>query len=488
MTLMNHPDHRSRGGRVSVLGGAGLFALARFGSALSGALVTVVVSRSLGPENFGVFALALNVATIGAALSDAGLNSLIMRESIANPHHEKSLLRWGIATRFVLGLLVCTASALVLWILLQSWNSWISAVFVVSTLPLISVSIWINALNRKYLFGRVALTSVVQTVSWLVTSLIAAALFKHSLFAYAVAYFIAMMVYALSCVILSRAAVPTEGSKLPLKSGLKLLLPAIPLGIGSIFTMLYSKASAIVVFAMEGAAASGQYALAGRLLDQLAIIPMTIAMVFAPAINYAIRDNVGVSEIVARWARINCTAAVFVACVLFVTAPTLIGAVFGSNYVLAVPIFRWFCVAFVFICIGWMLTPLAIAFRMVSTQLCAASLGLITTASIAWLLTRLLGANGAAMATVITEVVVVSVLIAWLRFRRDLRVIHLSLICKVGSLAIVVLGLGFLPHTPEYVRYVLCVVGGVIVAMSLRLIQPSDLSLPEISERGKTRS
>lgn len=99
------------GARRYVRGALGLSGLRVISLGL-GFAATVVLSRGLGPENFGVFAFVISFATLLALPLTGGLPTLIMREIAAAEANQASALQAGVKRW---GFRIWTAITLSLW-------------------------------------------------------------------------------------------------------------------------------------------------------------------------------------------------------------------------------------------------------------------------------------------------------------------------------------------------------------------------------------
>ncbi len=110
-----------------LLGGMGVIGL-HFASVGLGFLITVLISRGLGPSSFGVFVFAITLSTTLALPLTGGLPTLLLREIAASRAREEAALRagviaWGI--RFFAGVTAGLWALFALsWWLSHFFNMW----------------------------------------------------------------------------------------------------------------------------------------------------------------------------------------------------------------------------------------------------------------------------------------------------------------------------------------------------------------------------
>src|SRR5690606_28182650 len=66
-----------------------------------GFLVTVVVARYLGPEEFGIFSYAISVSALFAAAGHMGLSGLVIREIVQKPDERDATLGTTLGLKFI---------------------------------------------------------------------------------------------------------------------------------------------------------------------------------------------------------------------------------------------------------------------------------------------------------------------------------------------------------------------------------------------------
>ena len=375
-------------------------------TAVMGVAVLVVMSRSLSRSEFGVFALALSLTQIGSTISDSGLNGLLAREAIANPEVERSLLRWAAAIRFVTGLVAALVLLGVGIALIRTRDELLPLGLVLATLPVLGFTVVQAAMGRRLQLGRVAALTLAQSGLWLAAVLYLGSQ-KSDLLAFCVAYLGSTLIYGLLTVFAGRGILRQKGIALPFSEARSLLRQALPLGITGALVIAYAKLDGVLLFWLKGSDVSAAYSLSYRVLDQLGVLPLTIATVFSPLMVHAMKADEGAADIFARWTRLSLVASVPVALIVVAAARTLVFRVFGGTYADSIGLLQVLAPSFVLICLGWVLTGAAVATRQARAQLLVAASCLVLNVTLNIVFIPLYGAKAAALATLATELCVV---------------------------------------------------------------------------------
>jgi O-antigen/teichoic acid export membrane protein len=393
--------------------GAGAFFTSRVLSAASGAMVVVIMSRAISVEDFGLFSLGFAICSIGVAISDTGLNPLLIRESIQSPESEVPLVRWAVGIRFLAGFIIAISAFAVLLSTVKGREQQVSLLLLLLTIPLLASSILVNMLNRRLLLGRVALINTMQTISWFGGVAFCAA-HSHGVVSYSVAYQISILISVVWTIVLVRQYFNVhERLRLTFRQATRKLASALPLGFVGAAAVLYAKLGVIVLFWMRGAEESAQFSIGTRLLDNLVLFPMTLALVFDPLFNIAVRESKkgGSVEVLRQWLRIGFTSSLCVGALLLVYADWIIHTLFGNKYADAVLPLRIMSITYVLISIGYVLSPALVAVYRVRVQVYAAVGALIACFPLYAGLVQLWDAVGAAVASVLVETIVVCVVL-----------------------------------------------------------------------------
>lgn len=183
---------------------------------------------------------------------------------------------------------------------------------------------------------------------------------------------------------------------------------AIPLGLASIFVLIYFRTDSFMVDAMVDSLAAGQYAIGFRVLEALIIIPSIVVTVILPRMSrlYHVRRkdfswfSVGSTSVVT-------ITALIVAGTVYFSAPAIVQLIDSSSEAKpAVRILQTLIWSFPFAALNYVLSTIFVASdrqRSLAVILGCAALVNIT---LNFYLIPLQGASGAAVATIVTQLFV----------------------------------------------------------------------------------
>jgi O-antigen/teichoic acid export membrane protein len=462
----------------NLLGGAVLFLLARGAGVLAGLGVTLVLARSLSRADFGTFSLGMTMVVLGTALGD-GLGGVLMRESIKTPADEADLAMWARRFWFCAAGTAALAVAGASFFLVSVPSHRLALVLLGLALPLLAPTVLYTVLQRRYLAGRMALLMLLQNAQWLaVVSLLA--LLGAPLVAYAVAYPLTSLLYSLEMAVAARRVLGPPGRRIGARSAARRLAHAIPVSMTAMVAIAYSKVDGVLLYLLQGAAASAGYVAAYRLLDVAQLVPASLGSVFYPLFNYAWRDKRSPEAVAARWIHLSIMIAAPAVVLAEMLAGPVVRLVFGPGYADSELLFRLLMPSFILICPGWVLTSVAVSAGRARRQLQLSGAGLAVTLVANLALIPVWGAVGCCIATLLTEVAVFGMSWAAVRgiFQGPVwpswnRLARLALLLGIAAAPAILL-----PPIAAAVMFALCFGAG---ALLLRLVTIDDyrLVLPE---------
>lgn len=258
---------------VQVLGRAGNLAL--------GIVVTAVLARSLGRAGFGRWTTILLVGSLISALNDLGLTQVAVQR--ASMDDDPGWLGALATLRTVISIPGALASVAAVFALADS-QAMLAAGLIVSAQILLAGPSALGTVFQVRVrndLGIVILT--VNSLLWTVAVIVIGAS-GGGLVPFAVAL-VAVAVLSTGLQVgvgLRTMRVPLRGTR---RRWRELARVALPLSIGSLLIVAYSRIDALVVYADAGTVAAGLYAAAYRILDQAAFIPMSLVTTLMPIVS-----------------------------------------------------------------------------------------------------------------------------------------------------------------------------------------------------------
>lgn len=370
-----------------------------------GFAVAILLARYLGPEQFGILSYAISVTAIFASAGHMGLAGLVVREVVREPHEVPKILGTtfmlkltGMAIGFVLvlgyALLFEEIGGMTFWMLLIVASAIFFQTFDV-------VEYWFQSqVQAKY--PAIAKSSAVVLAAALKVGLI---LSGAGLLAFAFAHTTQFVIAALILAYLYKSTTRTSviDWQANLAKAKQLLSQGWIIYLSSIFAVIYMKIDQIMLKWMVGAQEVGVYAVAAQLSEAWYFLPIAVVASFFPKL-IKLRDSD--SELFNRRLQqlfdFLFLVAVAVAIVVTLIAGPLIGLLFGSEYQGAASVLTIHIWGGVFIFMRalfsrWILIEGALMFSLI-TQ----GMGALFNIGLNFLLIPGYGAEGAAMATVVS--------------------------------------------------------------------------------------
>jgi O-antigen/teichoic acid export membrane protein len=373
-------------------------------------LITIVAARRLSPSDFGAFGLGTTLGWMLCVVTDFGVQMHLARAVARAPHAAPELLRgwWRIRViTTVVGLAAIVAMLALLRVDAQL------AVPVVLFAAVYSATGLVELLN--YFYRGISRTDVESTltiaqrvatlalgmavlvwrpdVSFLAVAMLApavGALTWSAAFAARVASDVAAQTLAES---------PADAHGEVVRDSF--VRDVLPIGIGLVLSALYFRIDVLLVQLWAGIEAVASYNSVFRLIDALRLVPAAVLAVVLP--NLCRADDL---RPLARVAAAVTLFGVATTLVLWVGATSIVSIVFGARYAGAAGAFRILTLSFPLLCLNFALTHQLVGWhrQRAYATICACAL-VVNLALNAWLIPAL-SIQGAAWATLGTELCV----------------------------------------------------------------------------------
>lgn len=258
-----------------------------------GFLVTVLLARYLGPENFGVYSYAISLTALFAAAGHMGLSGLVVREIVKKPN-ERSLI---LGTTFCLklfGMALGYVMLLIYTLIFEGAGSIESMVLAIAGAALLFkpfdvVDFWFQAFVQARYIAMARLSAL------LISS---AAKIGLVLFGFGVAYLVAANV--LQTIIAAVVLVYLYKLKTTFKlfhwsvswhKAKELFAQGWVIYLGSIFAIIYLKVDQVMLRWLLGPESVGLYAVAAQLSEAWYFVPTAIVASFFPTLIKLREEN-----------------------------------------------------------------------------------------------------------------------------------------------------------------------------------------------------
>jgi O-antigen/teichoic acid export membrane protein len=184
---------------------------------------------------------------------------------------------------------------------------------------------------------------------------------------------------------------------------------------------LYSYVDAVMLGVMRTDVETGWYTAAYRLYEGLTYVPSIIAAVLTPRLSALfVSDQAAHRRLALSGLAGSVALALAIGSAAYLLAAPLVGWLFGSVFAPAVQPFRVLCVGLSCVYAIWVLHAIAISVNAERLLVKTGVVGLVVNVGLNLYVIPRIGANGAALATVVGELVSMGVLVAglWTRVGR----------------------------------------------------------------------
>jgi O-antigen/teichoic acid export membrane protein len=372
--------------------------------------VSLVLARSLGDATYGTYIFIMSAVSIGAGLSELGLNRISTREVARDLDNAGTVIFTAIVLRVVASFLVLAPLAAFLVLSARFQVGLYSVVFVAAVV----IVQRLGDLMRSVPVGR-------ERMEWDAASGVAGGLVTLVV-CLAMATYQATLLWMIAGVaiggltrllILGFAALhllPKARSGFSLAHARFLVKSGILLGLSSLVLSFYTRVDVLVIRLFREPSEVAWFSVPYTLLVTLVSASSAFALALFPSFSrLSQHDRAAFQQVVARAVRYMIIAAYALAATLFLGSEWLILAFYGAEYAPAVVAIRILAPALLF-----MFPTQILAFALIADdrQNWAALVnitGIVVNVALDFLLIPRIGYRGAAAANLVTEMLVLSV-------------------------------------------------------------------------------
>lgn len=377
----------------------------RFITIALGFFVTVLVSRYLGPEKYGVLSYALSLSALFATAGHMGLSGLVVREIVKKPQKITETLGTSIVLKtfgISLGVIFLLLYA-VFFERHQSQDFWTIVVISTSLLfrPLNVIVFWFQSqVQIKYV-------ATARFVSFLIAAVVKIILIYigAELLFFAFAHFLQVVFLSIFLIVVyqAKASISIVLWKFSFSRAKELLCEGWVVMLGALFFTVYMKMDQVMLKWFVGAGEVGIYSVAASISEAWYFLPTAIVASMFPKLiklkeSAPRRYNRRLQQIF----EILFVIALIVALIMAFMAKPLIGFFFGVKYLSSAPILSIHIWAGLFVFMRaafrkWILIEDALMFSLI-TQ----GFGAFANIGLNLLLIPSYGGKGAAIATLLS--------------------------------------------------------------------------------------
>lgn len=364
------------------------------------------VARYLGPQKYGSLNYAIAFVALFSALSKLGLDEIIVRNIVNNPHKKEEFLGTTLWLKF-LGSIVLFLLASGLINFLNTDNTKIKIFVVIVAFgyiftPFDTIDIWFQSqVQSKY-------TVFSRFISFMVVSILKILLIltQSPLIAFVWIIAIESIITAIFLVAFYQAKTPTSvfDWKIRFSTSKGVLKDCWPLILAGITIMIYMRIDQVMIGSMMNSSALGIYSSAVRISEKWYFIPMFISASVFPSIIKAKKVNKKLYlNRLQKLYDFFTWFSISVALLVTIFSGLIINTLYGKEYANATSVLSIHIWAGVFVFLGVASSKYLIAENLIKISFYRTILGAFSNIILNIVLIRSYGIIGAAYATLISQ-------------------------------------------------------------------------------------
>ena len=368
-------------------------------------VITIVAARQLNPDPFAILALAMTTGWLLGVASDAGLSMHLARETARDPKHGRQLVLDVVRLRGALAFFAATIAVLLTpYLAPRHWRMQFVLIVMVQLCGALieTVSHYFRGLRRSEIESAI---HAAHRFTTLLLSLLALWWWRRLDYLGVAMLVPAVIALAVSLAIVVRLQPDTGDTASSAPSGgftpRVFFLQVFPLGAAALLSALYFRIDIYFIQQWHGFQQVGGYNAAFRLVEALRLVPAAVLAVTFPLLVQS-RDT----ELVRKIGGGLAVAGVALAIVCGAGAPVIIPLIYGSHYAYASPAFAVLALALPLFFLNYALTHQVIGWDGQRAYLAIVVLALVGNIGANVVLVPSQGILGAAIATVLTEIIV----------------------------------------------------------------------------------
>lgn len=370
--------------------------------------VNIWLARYLGPEDFGFLAYGLSLMLILKTLTHLGLDGLVTREIVnSNPKNEEKIIQTVFFMKFIASIVAIVIFTIIIFTTEKYLSNefWIliTISFVLLFSPFEVINFWFNA----KVLGK--FSSLSFSFSMIVSSLfkIMLILLGSSFLWFGLPSFFEFLILTISFIYFynknSHRKFKLFIENIDYSYIKELLSQSWKIMFGAIFAIIYLKVDQVMLESMKGSAEVGIYAVAAQLSEVWYFIPTIIATsIFPKIIEFKNKDEKIYKFKLQQLFNFLFIVALSISIVVNFIAEDLILILYGEEYALSAQILIIHIWASIFIFMRALFSKWILIENVLMFSLITQGFGALSNVLLNYYLIPIYGAQGAAIATLIS--------------------------------------------------------------------------------------
>lgn len=364
-------------------------------------IISIVIARIFGPEKFGRINYVLAFVSMLQVFVIFGFDEIALKDMGLETYPENSIIKTVIDLRWCLAIIAYIFGSFVFYLFIDK-----SLIFYYLILGLelfcFIFYIYKQWFQIKSLNKYVVLASQISFFVILVLKILYL-LFFTNLYIYAFLLVFSVFIEVIVLTISFYTHKPNGNGVFDFNYAKSLVKQSFPLMLQSFATIIYMKIDQVMIGKMMTTSDVGIYSIAVTISELVYFIPMAIANAFYPKISDTKKNGQDYKFVIERIGQINVFICFVFSVFCTVFMPLLVNFVYGQSYAEAGNIIQIHCWASIFVAIGCSNSVFLIFERKQKLSFCATLIGAIINVFLNFILIKIDGGKGAAIATLLSQ-------------------------------------------------------------------------------------
>lgn len=378
-----------------------------------GLITMALIARHIGPEAFGIWNYALALTAIVGSLAILGLDRVVVKEIVSNPEKEDRIVASTLAIRFMAGIAAFLICAGIVYATKRHSSIYIYCTLITAmNILLQSFDVFDYYYQAKNDVQKVIIPKVTLFIAFCIIKIVFVYLngtllqFLWLSFAELFLTYLIILIYYLKE---GAHRLITAVSFAEIKY---LVVHSWPLMFTGVLILLYLKSDQLLLDTLGTATQLGEYAAAAKISELWYALPTVLATALLPGlIAKRSEDMYAYLRAMERWLRLSFWTSTAIAVVMTFSATPVTQILYGVQYPKSGIILSIHIWANIPVFLSTVLMQYQLIEGAYKTNLYASIAGIVVNIIINILLITSMGGVGAAIATVVSYVAVVSTLI-----------------------------------------------------------------------------
>lgn len=372
--------------------------------ALSNLVVSIIITRYLGPENNGVFNYVLAFTALFSAISGMGMEEVTVKEFNVRSVESGNILFSGFILKLFGGIAACGLAIVSSWIVRMSYEKMVYVVIISISFVFQAFDIFLYWFQSQSNNKIVVLCQNTIRIIFIILKLLLA-IFKGNLLHFVIITALETIVLSVSLPFVYRHnSIKTSALKFDKNIFFKIFNLSWPMILSSIAASVYMKIDQVMIGAGLGDYELGIYSVAVKLAESWYFVPVGVAAAVLPFIAKAYNESEEKMYKLFQIYADGMTLMAYIASLLIsLFARQIIYILFGNEYLSADSLLVLYVWSGIFVNFGLIRGAYISIKECTKIGMYGTILGAVGNIALNFLLIPVYGAKGAVWATIITQ-------------------------------------------------------------------------------------